>query len=151
VGGASFLIGRWRGADCSRHNRDMSTPQPAPNPDSTKIEVNRPLVGVIAAGCLVIAGVLWQMPDSNEMWVAGFMRAGLMTGAVWLALPTKNRAAAWANVSPWMLFGAVGGIVAAAARPKALIFFLPILISLAILGKVLKGRGADRPGRDSWK
>lgn len=129
----------------------MSTPQPAPKPDSTKVEVNRPLVGVIALGCLVTAGVLWRMPDSNDMWVAGFMRAGLMTGAVWLALPTKKRAAAWANVSPYTLIGAVGGIVAVAARPRVLIVFVPMLIALAILGKVLKGRGADRPGRDSWK
>jgi hypothetical protein len=129
----------------------MSTHPPEQSPDSTKIEVNRPLVGVIALACLVIACVLWQMPDSNVMWVAGFMRAGLMTGAVWLALPTKKRAAAWANVSPWTLFGAMGGIVAVAARPRALLIFVPILVSLAIVGKLLKGRGADRPGRDSWK
>jgi hypothetical protein len=124
---------------------------PPANSESTKVEVNRPLVGVIALGCIVIGGVLWNMPDSNDMWTGGFMRAGLMTGAIWLALPTKNRAAAWANVSPWTLIGVVGGIVAVAARPRVLIFFVPILVALAILGKVLKGRGADRPGRDSWK
>jgi hypothetical protein len=103
----------------------MSTPPPENRSDSTKIEVNRPLVGVIALVCLVTAAVLWQVPDSNTMWVAGFVRAGLMTGAIWLALPTKNRAAAWANVSPWTLAGVVG-------------YFL-------------KGRSKNRPGRDSWK
>ncbi|MGZ0167487.1 MAG: hypothetical protein ACKVII_26490 [Planctomycetales bacterium] len=128
----------------------MATPSPE-NSESTKVEVNRPLVGIIALGCLVIAGVLWRMPDSNDMWVAGFMRAGLMTGAVWLALPTKKRAAAWANVSPWTLVGAIGGILVAARFKYALLLFVPILIALAILGKVLKGQGADRPGRDSWK
>jgi hypothetical protein len=128
----------------------MVTHPPASS-DSTKIEVNRPLVGVIAVACVVTSVVLEFLPDANEMWVAGFRRAGVMTGAIWLALPTKNRAAAWANVSPWTLIGVVGGIVAVAARPRVLIFFVPILISLAILGKVLKGRGADRPGRDSWK
>jgi hypothetical protein len=106
---------------------------------------------VIALVCVVTSVVLWQMPDSNEMWVAGFMRAGLMTGAVWLALPTKNRAAAWANVSPWTLAGVLAGIVAVAAGGKRGLVFVPILISLAILGKVLKGRGVDRPDRDSWK
>ena len=99
---------RWRTTSGTRHNHGMSTQHPAPNSDTKKIEVNRPLVGVIALGCLVIAGVLWQMPDSNDMWVAGFMRAGLMTGAIWLALPTKNRPAAWANVSPRTLIGVVG-------------------------------------------
>ncbi|NQV28444.1 MAG: hypothetical protein HQ518_29170 [Rhodopirellula sp.] len=129
----------------------MSTSQPEQNRDSTKIEVNRPLVAVIAFSCFVVAAVLWQMPDANDMWVAGFMRAGLMTGAIWLALPTKKRAAAWANVSPWTLFGVVGGVIAAAARPKVLLAMIPILISLAIVGKLLKGRSPDRPGRDSWK
>ena len=129
----------------------MSTHTPEKRPDSTKIEVNRPLVGVISLLCLVAAAVLWQLADSNEMWVAGFMRAGLMTGAVWLALPTKNREAAWANVSPWTLFGVVGGIIAAAARPKALLFLAPLLISLAIVGYFLRGRSAKRPDRDSWK
>lgn len=124
---------------------------PPANSESTKVEVNRPLVGVIALVCVVTSVVLEFLPDANEMWVAGFRRAGLMTGAIWLALPTKNRAAAWANVSPWTLIGVVGGIVAVAARPRVLIFFVPILVALAILGKVLKGRGADRPGRDSWK
>ena len=127
----------------------MATPPPA-NSESTKVEVNRPLVGVIALVCVVTSVLLELLPDANEMWVAGFRRAGVMTGAVWLALPTKNRAAAWANVSPWTLVGVVGGIVALAAGKRGLVF-LPILISLAILGKVLKGRGADRPGRDSWK
>lgn len=91
------------------------------------------------------------MPNANEMWIAGFMRAGLMTGAVWLALPTKNREAAWANVSPWTLFGVGGGIIAAAARPKVLLALVPILIALAIIGKFLRGRPSERPGRDSWK
>ena len=129
----------------------MSTTPPVKNSDSTKIEVNRPLVGVIALLCLITAGVLWQMPDSNDMWVAGFMRAGLMTGAIWLALPTKNRAAAWANVSPWTLNGVIGGIVATAARPRVLLALVPLLISLAIIGKFLRGRPSERPDRDSWK
>lgn len=127
------------------------SPPPEKNTDSTKIEVNRPLVGVIAVVCLVTGAVLWQVPGANDMWVAGFIRAGAMTGAVWLALPTKDRAAAWANVSPWTLFGVVGGIIAAAARPKVLLALVPILISLAIIGKFLRGRPGERPGRDSWK
>ncbi|MDA0807029.1 MAG: hypothetical protein O2983_00500 [Planctomycetota bacterium] len=129
----------------------MSTPQPAPNPDPAKVEVNRPLVGVIAAACLVMAGVLWRMPDSNEMWVAGLMRAGLMTGAFWLALPTKDRPAAWANVSPRTLIGVVGGIIAVAARPKLVLMYSPVLIVLGVIGFLLKRRSVKRPDRDSWK
>lgn len=124
---------------------------PPEKSDTTKVEVNRPLVGVIAAACLVMAGVLWQMPDSNEMWVAGLMRAGLMTGAFWLALPTKDRPAAWANVSPRTLIGIVGGIIAVAARPKLVLMYSPVLIVLAVVGFVLKRRSVKRPDRDSWK
>lgn len=129
----------------------MSTSPREKKPDSGKIEVSRPLVGVIAVVCLLTAIVLWQVPDSNDMWVAGFMRAGLMTGAVWLALPTKNRKAAWANVSPLALFGGIGGIIVAAARPKVLLALVPMLIALAIIGKFLRRRPGERPDRESWK
>lgn len=129
----------------------MSTPPPEKKSDPTKIEVNRPLVGVIAVACVVTSVVLEQLPDANEMWVAGFRRAGVMTGAVWLALPTKKRAAAWANVSLWTLLGAVGGIVAVAARPRVLLVFVPMLVLLSAVGYFLKGRPGKRPGRDSWK
>jgi hypothetical protein len=129
----------------------MPTPPPEKNSDPAKIEVNRPLVGVIAVACLVIAAVLSQVPDSNTMWLAGFVRAGLMTGAVWLALPTKNRPAAWANVSPRILVGAAVGIVAIAARPKLVLIYSPILIALAVVGYFLRGRSSKRPGRGSWK
>lgn len=142
---------RWQPARFPGHNQVMSTPPPQKRSDSTKIEVNRPLVGVIALVCLLTAIVLWQIPDSNDMWVAGFMRAGLMTGAVWLALPTKNRKAAWANVSPVALFGGIGAIILAAARPKVLLALVPLLIALAIIGKFLRRRPGERPERDSWK
>lgn len=130
-------------------------PDPKPS-DSSKIAVNRPLVGIISLVCLLTAIVLWlENPndDYRRMWVAGFVRAGLMTGAVWLALPTKNREAAWANVSPLTLIGFIGGIVAVAARPRVLLVFIPVLIGLAAIGHLLKprGPGGKRPDRDSWK
>jgi len=124
--------------------------------DKSKISVNRPLVGIISLGCLITAIVLWvRHPEDDylRMWVAGFVRAGLMTGAVWIALPTKNREAAWANVSPLTLIGGIVGIIAVAARPRVLVLFIPIFIGLGLLGFVLKPRGRrdNRPDRDSWK
>ena len=122
--------------------------------EPTKITINRPLLGVISLGCLALWIYLYiRYPDAEGdllMWQGGFMRAGLLTGAFWFALPSKNREAAWANVSPLTLAGMIGGIVAVAARPR---IFVPLLGILAIIGFFLRPRrGArdQRPDRE-WK
>ncbi len=111
----------------------------------TKITINRPLVGVLALGCLLAAAaILIGAPDDNKwtMWRGAFTRVGLLMSAFWLALPYGSRDAAWANVTPWTFLGIMLAVAGVAARPRVAV---PILIVLAIVGFVLRPRPKKRP------
>jgi len=69
------------------------------------------------------------------------VRTGVLLGAFWLALPTRTRDAAWANVSPVAFFLTIGGIIFFAARPKAfLLYVVPALLLLGALSLFLRPR-----------
>ncbi len=115
-----------------------------------KVTLNRPLVGIIALGCLGAFGYLmsasFNTPDDNlQMWAGAFGRVGLLMGALWLALPSKNHEAAWANVAPSTLIGLILGIAWIAWKPKVAI---PFLLILGVLAFFLRPRGKYRPPRD---
>tara|TARA_R110002111_G_scaffold126741_5_gene191487 strand:- start:73482 stop:73841 length:360 start_codon:yes stop_codon:yes gene_type:complete len=114
-----------------------------------KIPINRALVGVISVGCLITAGCLHQFVTVEQFAqkvaaTGAFMRVGLLMFAFWLALPTRNRDAAWANVSPWVFVGLILGIVGVAVRPKIAI---PLIVILAVLGFFLRPRDRKRSSR----
>lgn len=122
--------------------------------ESRKVPVNRTMVGFISLTCLSAWIFLFlRYPEAKGdllLWQGGLMRAGLLMGAFWFALPTKNRDAAWANVSPWTLVGMIGSVVGIAARPRV---FVPLLAALAVIGFFLRPRKTARdrrPDRD-WK
>jgi hypothetical protein len=107
------------------------------------------MVGVIALVCVGTSVVLQVrgFDDKQALMATGaFMRVGLVMAALWLALPTKNRPAAWANMSPWVLWGMLGLIVTIAARPRIALYAIPWLIVLAVIGRVLRPRSKHRPG-----
>lgn len=114
-----------------------------------KITINRTMVGVIALVCVGTSVVL-QIHGSEDkqalMATGAFMRVGLVMAALWLALPTKNRPAAWANMSPWVLWGILGLVVMIAARPRIALYALPWIIVLTIIGRMLRPRPKHRPG-----
>lgn len=94
----------------------------------------RQQVGIIAGGCLVVAGFATVFGSGNTAWSASCFRIGVVLGALWLALPTKTRPAAWANMSRWTI---VGIMVFAAFLPR-LKWFLPILILGIAIGWLLR-------------
>ena len=96
------------------------------------VEINRPLVGILAIACFVGAGVVWGFELENEqnLWVAGFIRVGLLMSAFWLALPSKGRAAAWANVSPWTFAGLIAALFAMTRYPKMAMGMIIVLVVL---------------------
>lgn len=105
------------------------------------VSVNRTLVGVIAVACLC-AGLAIGLVDSfANLWCAAFVRVGLVTGALWIALPSRGRDAAWANISPLTLAAVVLGALVFARRPRV---FFPLLVVFAILGLFLRPRGRPR-------
>jgi uncharacterized membrane protein YfcA len=113
-----------------------------------KVAVNRTMVGLISLVCLSSWLFLYFRNSNAEgdllLWQGGLMRAGLLMGAFWIALPTKNRDAAWANVSPWTLAGMIGGVIGIAARPRV---FVPLLAILAVVSFFLRPRGKARDQR----
>ena len=115
----------------------------------SKIPVNRTLVGLLSIACLLAAGYLFFFVDADQesrtlMWSGAFVRVGLLLGAFWLALPTKQRDAAWAGVSPWQFIGGLLMVAAVAQRPRVMI---PILLLLAVVGYLLRPRPKYRPPR----
>ena len=111
-----------------------------------KITVNRPLVGIIALTCLGIALYLFVSGSNQPLWLGAFVRVGLVMSALWLALPSKNREAAWARMSPKTFAGVSIALFALIARPQIMKFMLPLLLVIGALCYMLRPRGKQRPG-----
>ncbi len=101
-------------------------------PQDTSVEINRPLVGILAIACFVGAGVVWgfDLEQDQTLWMAGFIRVGLLMSAFWLALPSKGRPAAWANVSPWTFAGLIVALFAMTRYPKMALGMIAVLVVL---------------------
>lgn len=105
-----------------------------------KIEINRTLVGISALVCLLTAGTLLAVYPSDDSWVywqGAFVRVGALMSALWLALPSGKRQAAWTNVSPTTFLGVILAVFGIAFRPKVAV---PLIIVVAIIGFVLRPR-----------
>ena len=113
--------------------------------------ISRPLVGLITLALLGTWGAMWLLHAAGavdaesqplKLWWAGFGRVGLVMLALWLALPSKDRPAAWANVSKPMLVGVLLVVVLVAVRPWIAV---PLLAFLAIASLFLRPRAKRRP------
>ena len=102
--------------------------------DQSRPQVNRLLVGFLAISCFA-AGLAIAIFDSMEnFWCGSFVRVGALMGAFYYAAPSKGRAAAWANISPWWIVGIAGMLLFIVRRPRVL---LPIGIAIFVLGVVI--------------
>lgn len=106
-----------------------------------RVPVNRHLVGMIALGCLGAALAIGIVDTWENMWCAAFVRVGVLMGAFWLALPSKHREAAWANLSPYTVVAALVAVFVVARWKSA----LPIVIVIAVISLMLRPRGRGRP------
>lgn len=104
--------------------------------------VNRPLVGILALVCCGVGAALWFGWPDQDAFAAGFLRAGLVLGAVWLALPTRSRPAAWANLSPTALVA----VFLALVLVRQFRVLIPLLIVVCVAAIVLRPR-PKRTGR----
>ncbi len=102
-----------------------------------KYSVNRTMVGLITLGCLGSAVWLHLFQPNATIWEAGFIRIGLLMGAIWLALPTKTRKAAWAGISLPMMVSIALAIAASFTRIPNLII-LGVWCAWWVLQFVLK-------------
>jgi hypothetical protein len=115
-----------------------------------KTTVSRPLVGFLAIGLFGIAIILSLWPTlfpgaAGAMAGGAAARVGTVLAALWLALPTRNRPAAWANVS---IASALPLLLAATALLR-----IPFRISIPLsgfvflVGVILRPKPAKRPER----
>lgn len=120
--------------------RNLPNRLPMPKP---QLDINRPLTGVIAAVLLTLGFGLMLVDLGSDMVRAGFIRTGLVMGALFIALPTRNRPAAWADVT-WsgVLMVLIGVIVFLSARLRWTVLPLVLAVGIAIyfLRRPLKRR-----------
>jgi hypothetical protein len=115
------------------------------------VPVNRFLVGLIAVACLAAWGGIWLFApdgraiDSQTAMLAGaFGRVGLLMAAFWIALPTRERGAAWANLSLGQVGAFALAVFAVVRWPRTTI---PLLLFVAAIGWLLRPRNRPRPPR----
>ena len=106
------------------------------------VPVNRTLAGILTILCALAGVVLCVMRGMDDPIGAGFIRVSLVLGALWLALPTQSREAAWARVSPWAVVGVILVAVLVVRNPRVL---LPVVIALSAVGYFLRPRKRRGP------
>jgi len=111
-----------------------------------RVEINRTLVGLVTIACFVAAAAIWVFDlEQEHLWLSGFIRVGLLMGALWLALPSGRRPAAWAHVSPATIPLLLVAIVILIRVPFRIAVL--VLVVLVVAALVLRPRG--RPGHAS--
>jgi hypothetical protein len=98
--------------------------------------MHRPTLGVISL-VLIIGGAFFMLRpiDGDSYMGAISVRAGLVLGSVWVALPNIRRA------PRWLLWAVSVLAVVLIVRPRLLLYALPVAAVAALLG------GTGRQGR----
>jgi hypothetical protein len=105
--------------------------------------ISKPMVGLIAAVCLVISGVCFLFYHEQEALQGSTMRVGIVMTALFLVLPKAGEHARWERMLP-----VVVGVIAMVAFNRKMIFaILPLLVIIGILMTVLRPRDKYRPPR----
>lgn len=98
---------------------------------ASKLEINRPLTGILALVSLVSGGFLFLVLHRNDQVSATLIRTGLVLGALWLALPTKTRPAAWENIS-WTGVIAFFVVIIVFVTSRLRWWAMPLVIALGL-------------------
>jgi hypothetical protein len=117
--------------------------------DDSNAALRRLFAGVIALSLLAAAVLLWILPgpstsQATAMWRGACGRIGIVMAALWMAMPTRTRPAAWSNLNPRSV-GAVGLVALAMRFPLRLL--LPVGGILVVAGMLLRPRRRVRPLR----
>ena len=95
-----------------------------------ELRQKRKYVALFSAACLVAAGGVAILAPGNEGLQGALLRVGILLFAFWLAMPTKDRKAAWKILSSnWIL---IGSAIIAAAIPRLRAMF-PVLAVFAAI------------------
>ncbi|MCH2201185.1 MAG: hypothetical protein MK102_04390 [Fuerstiella sp.] len=105
----------------------------------SELRRKRVLVALLAIGCIV-AGVVLLMVGGSDGLASAFLRVGLLLGAFWLVLPSKDRPAAWAHVSPW----SIGLVVVLALILPRVKYYVPVVVAGVVIGWLVRPRNRKR-------
>lgn len=64
-----------------------------------RFDMNRKLTGGAACLFLILGVTCYGLGLKHSVVTAGLIRNGLLLGALWIALPTNTRPAAWEDIS----------------------------------------------------
>lgn len=103
-----------------------------------ELRQKRVYVAFFSAVCLIGAVVVALMSPESEGLQGALLRVSILLFAFWLAMPTKERKAAWKIFSSnWLLIGSVI-ITAAIPRLRAMFPVLAVFIGIAMFARPRK-------------
>lgn len=109
-------------------------------------KVRRRIVAGIAIFCWILTGIFYltEPVPAEAMSLAVSLRIGIVMSALWLAMPTKDRPAAWANMSAkwWVTF--LLGTLVSLWRPKMAPFIFAVFGVIGFLWKTKKSNAGSK-------
>ena len=91
----------------------------------------RTKLGLIALALLLVGVPLLFLPDAFAVG-GGFVRMGIVLGAVWFALP--NFMQLLSRIPKWLAIATVAGACIVAFRWQTIVFVGPILLVMWVIG-----------------
>jgi hypothetical protein len=118
--------------------------------EKSQSTISRPLVGVLAIGLFTASLVLMLWPGAipgpmGATMGAATAKVSILMAALWLALPSGNRPAAWANLR--LASAAPLVLVALALFRIPMRILIPLVGIIFLTGVVLRPRPVRRPDR----
>lgn len=98
-------------------------------------------LAVLLAGVALVGYDHWVPTAHAQVFIVGggLIRAGLLTLALWFAMPNR------ADQIPWPRIAAIAvAALLVALRPKVILFLIPVIVVVGIAAYVLKPR--PKPG-----
>lgn len=101
------------------------------------MDIRRHIMGLFGIAFLLgYVGLMFVKGSSDSQWsmfASICMRVGLMLGAIWLAFPQVIGIGKRLRFPPWMIAAlGVSGLVVA-ARPRMVVYLVPVLGAIAVL------------------
>jgi hypothetical protein len=108
---------------------------------------SRTLLAILAIGLLVAGFCLLFQSGTAFTYSGGFIKSGLVTGALWLALPQLT--SFFTKTPRWLLIGGGIAIAFAVMNPMLLLIVIPVVAGLWVFGPRLlasaKSKVKDMP------
>ena len=105
--------------------------------------VNKPLVGVMGAVCLVAAAVCYVWYPEQTSARSAFVRIGIVMTALYFALPQPGESVMWGRLAPII----AGSVVLIVLSKKIILVALPMLLVIGIVLAIFRPRSKFRPPR----